>query len=86
MFNSGFENNLLSRDKFWSIWVILVFQIVYLVSYTDLLIGDFAAYFNIPGGTWSQAMIIYQDVCYGLDILGFSSYIISLGIDKGLIL
>ena len=86
LFNLGFQKNLLVADKFWSIWFYLLFQIASLVSYSDLLIGNFANYFQLPRDGWTEAMVVYQDICYGWEILLFSAFVISLSIDYGLVL
>ena len=42
MFNLGFQKNLLEKERFWSVWFYLLFQIWTMVTFADLIIGNFA--------------------------------------------
>ena len=86
MFNYGLQKSLISEDKFWSIWFILLFQISSLVTLYDLLVGNFANYFKITSDFWSKATTYVQSSAYLVEIILFSTYVISLSIDYGLIL
>lgn len=86
LFNLGFQKNLVTKERFWAVWFYLLLQIWSMVTLADLMIGNFARYFEIPITLGSVLAVIYQAVQYAFEIIWFAAYVVSLSIDYGLLL
>ena len=66
-------------------WFAILFQISALVIVLELLVGSFAEHFDLQNAFWSYFIIYGQATYYGIEIVLFSIYLISISIDYGIV-
>mmetsp|Transcript_4771 Transcript_4771/g.8176 ORF Transcript_4771/g.8176 Transcript_4771/m.8176 type:complete len:89 (+) Transcript_4771:598-864(+) len=57
IYDQTLQRNLLTDSSSWSIWFMLLFQLAAIIVVIELTVGQFAVYFEIPGGFWSDLVI-----------------------------
>ena len=86
LFNTGLQDQLVTVNNYWSIWFLILFQIIVLTVFWDLMNGKFADFFDVPRGFAAETVIVIQYGLYLIQIIIFSVFTISVGIDYGVLL
>ena len=86
LFNTGLQNQLVTINNYWSIWFLILFQIIVLTVFWDLMNGKFADFFEVPRGFAAETVVVIQSLAYLTQILIFAVFTISVGIDYGVLL
>ena len=64
-------------------WFGVISQITALVINQELLVGPFAEHFSLGNGFWSLLIIYAQAAYYGLEIILYCVYLVSISVDYG---
>ena len=84
MFSPSLKEDLLTDDTVWSIWFIYLFELAVLYIFYDLMLGDFAQYFEIPTSFWTDVFIWIQIVSMSIELVLFLAYLLSATVDADL--